>query len=79
MQFILWMLPFLGFALVALYVGYVAYETRHEKERASHAPPPGPDPVIELEAINTELARLATQTRKSLENARNAMQKGLKG
>ena len=73
------MLPFLGLALVAVYVGYVAYQTKDTKERAAAAPPPGPDPVIELERINTELSRLAVQTRKSLESARDAMAKGLKG
>lgn len=73
------MLPFLGIALVALYAGYLAYQTKEARETVARAPPPGPDPVIELERINTELSRLAVQTRKSLESARDAMAKGLKG
>lgn len=73
------MLPFLGIALVALYVGFVAYQTKEARQNVARAPPRGPDPVIELERINTELSRLAVQTRKSLESARDAMAKGLKG
>lgn len=73
------MLPWTGLALAALYTGYVAYQTHEERARQAGAPPRGPDPVIELERVNTELARLAVQTRKSLESARDAMAKGLKG
>lgn len=74
------MLPFVGFALVALYAGYVAYEAAQARERARLAPAPvGPDPVEELARINTEISRLATQGRQSLERARETMQRGLRG
>lgn len=75
------MLPWLGVALVALYIGYVAYEASQAREQARLAMPAsaGPDPVEELERINTEISRLATQGRQSLERARDTMQRGLKG
>lgn len=75
-DFALWMLPFLGFALVALYVGYVAYEAKLARD----APKPdlGPDPIHELEAVNTELARAVTQARVTLEHARDAVHKGVR-
>lgn len=73
------MLPWTGFALVALYAGYVAHQASRAREAAVGAPAPGPDPVEELERINTEMARLATQGRQSLERARDAMRSGLKG
>lgn len=72
------MLPFVGFAMVALYVGYVAYDARQMREAAALAPPP-PDHVGELERINTDLSRQAAQARKTLESARDAMQRGLRG
>jgi hypothetical protein len=72
------MLPWLGLALVALYAGYVAYDTRRIREETSIAPA-RPDPLIELERINTEIARLAAQSRKTLEQTRDAMQRGLRG
>lgn len=75
----LWLLPWLGIALAVLYAGYVAYEASVERERAANAPAPGPDPANELERINTEISRLATQSRKTLESARDAMQRGLRG
>jgi len=68
-----------AFALVVLYVGYAAYEASVAREAARNAPPPGPDPVLEMERLNTELSRLATQSRQTLENARDATRKGLKG
>ncbi|HUR68134.1 MAG TPA: hypothetical protein VM370_02730 [Candidatus Thermoplasmatota archaeon] len=77
--FTLWMLPWLGIALAILYAGYVAYQAREAREEAALAPPPGPDPADELERINTELARIATANRKTLEAARDAMRAGLKG
>lgn len=75
------MLPWVGIAFAILYAGYVAYDARRAREAAALAPThaPGPDPVDELERLNTEIARLATQTRKSLDDARDAMQRGLKG
>lgn len=75
----LWMLPWLGVALAILYAGYVAYEAAQAREAAAVAPPRGPDPVVELERVNTEMARLATQARKTLENARDSMRRGLEG
>ena len=69
------MLPFVGFALVALYAGYVAYETQ-ERRRALAAKPLLPDPALELARINTELARAATGARRLLEQARDAVQRG---
>ncbi|HWH08629.1 MAG TPA: hypothetical protein VNX21_05470 [Candidatus Thermoplasmatota archaeon] len=69
------MLPFVGLALVALYVGYVAYETK-ERRRLLSAQPPLPDPAEELARINTELARAATGARRTLELARDAVQRG---
>ena len=56
----------------------MAYETRNAREAAARSPPP-PDPLPELERINTELARIVVQNRKTLEAARDAMQRGLKG
>jgi len=73
---VVFMLPFLGFALVALYAGYVAYQAK--EARARPRPEPGPDPALELEAINTELARGVTQARRSLEAARDAIRKGVR-
>lgn len=78
-HFVLWMLPWFGIAAAILYAGYVAFQAREAREEAAIAPPPGPDPAEELERINTEIGRLAAQTRKSLESAREAMQHGLKG
>lgn len=72
------MLPFLALAIVALYVGYVAYDTRRLREEQALAGPM-PDHVGEMERINTEIARLVTQSRQSLEAARDAMQRGLRG
>lgn len=72
------MLPWTGFALVALYVGYVAYDARRLRETATAAPP-RVDPIHELERVNTELALVATHSRQSLERARDAMQRGLRG
>lgn len=69
------MLPFVGLALVALYVGYVAYETQ-ERRRALAAQPVLPDPALELARINTELARAASGARRTLEQARDAVQRG---
>lgn len=69
------MLPFVGLALVALYAGYVAYETQ-ERRRALAAQPKLPDPVEELTRVNTELARAATGARLLLEQARDAVQRG---
>ena len=77
-DFAIWMLPFVGLALVALYSAYVAYDTRRLSEEAERAGP-APDHVAEMERINTELARLATQSRQTLEAARDAMQRGLRG
>lgn len=80
LHFVVWMLPWIGLALVAIYAGYLAYQASQAREEAAHAPRVArPDPVEELERINTELAKLAVQTRKSLENAKDAMSKGLKG
>ena len=69
------MLPFVGLALVALYAGYVAYDTQ-ERRRALAAQPVQPDPAEELARINTELARAATGARLLLEQARDAVQRG---
>lgn len=74
-EFVLYMLPFVGFALVALYVGYVAYETQVARERARLAPQLS-DPIHELERVNTELGRAATAARLTLENARETVRKG---
>ena len=73
------MLPWIGIALALVYAGYVAFQTREERERIAVAPPPGPDPADELERINTDISRLATSSRKTLEAARDAMRSGLKG
>lgn len=74
------MLPWLGFALIAVYAGYVAYEASQAREKARLAPArAGPDPVEEIERINTEISRLATQSRQALERARETMQRGLRG
>lgn len=72
------MLPWLGIALAVLYAGYVAYEADVARKDAANAPPPGPDPADELETINTEISRLATQARKTLEASRDAMRSGLR-
>lgn len=72
------MLPFLGLAFVALYAGYASYDTQRLREAKALAGPE-PDHVAEMERINTEIARLATQSRRSLESARDAMQRGLRG
>ena len=77
--FLLWMIPWVGIALAILYGGYVAYEASLAREVAASAPLPGPDPVLELERINTEIGRISANTRKSLESARDAMQRGLRG
>lgn len=72
------MLPWTGIALAILYAGYVAYDTRNAREAAALAPPRGADPAEELERINTEIARLAAQTRKTLEGARDAVKQGVR-
>lgn len=72
------MLPWIGFALVALYSGYVAYETSQTRRRAREAPvDTSPDPVLELERINNEIDRLATSARMTLESAREAVRRGV--
>lgn len=78
-HFVLWMLPWIAIAAAILYAGYAAYKTRETRERIAHAPAPGPDPLDELERINTEMSRLAAQSRQTLESARDAMQRGLRG
>lgn len=79
-DFTLWMLPWTGIAIAILYAGYVAYEAARLRDENERAPiPTGPDPADELERINTEIAKLATQSRQTLEGAREAMSKGLKG
>lgn len=79
-EFPLWMLPWIGIAIAVLYAGYVAYDAARVREEKEREPAfTGPDPALELERINTEIARLATQTRQSLESARESMRKGLKG
>ena len=72
------MLPFVGFAMVAVYAAYVAHDTRRLREAAALAPAP-PDHLAELEQIHTELSRQASQARRTLESARDAMQRGLRG
>lgn len=72
---VLAMLPFAAFALVALYAGYLAYETQ-ERKRVLAAQPVLPDPADELARINTELSRAATAARRTLEQARDAVQRG---
>lgn len=76
--FLLWMLPWLGLALAILYAGYAAWDASRKRERLA-ATPPGPDPLIELQKINTDLARVATHSRQSLERTRDTMRSGLKG
>ena len=79
-EFMLWMLPWTGIAIAILYAGYVAYDAARVREEVASRPAhAGPDPVDELERINTEISKLATQTRQSLESARESMRKGLKG
>lgn len=74
-EFVIYMLPFLGLALVALYCSYVAHETSIARERARLAPVL-PDPIHELERINTEIGRAATAARLTLESARESVRKG---
>lgn len=76
--FALWMLPWIGIALAVLYAGYVAYESRVAREQAALAPTP-PDHVGELRHVNAQLTALATESRESLDRARDAMQRGLRG
>ena len=73
------MLPFLGLAFAALAIGYMSYRNGVAREAAARAPPPGPDPADEVTRVNTEIARQLAQGRLSLERARDAMQRGLKG
>jgi hypothetical protein len=75
--FALWMLPFAALAGFAVFIGYLAWDAARAKERAALAATAGgPDPVLELERINTELARAATTARLTLEAAREAVRKG---
>lgn len=71
------MLPFVGLAAVAFYAGYVAYETKQVRARRALIPV-GPDPRFELEQINAEIERLAADSRKHLDSARDAMRQGLR-
>jgi len=78
--FVLWMLPWIAIAAAIVYAGHAAYQAKLAREEAAAAPVvAGPDPADELERVNTELAKLATQTRQTLESAREAMRRGLKG
>lgn len=77
-EFVLWMLPWVLIAAAVIYAGYAGYQASLARQQAL-PPRTGPDPVDELARVNTELARVATQARKSLEGAREAFQHGLRG
>ena len=74
-DFTLWMLPFAGFAAVAAFIAYLAYQAQEARERAAREPQ-GPDPVLELERVNTEIARAATAARQTLEATRETVRRG---
>lgn len=74
-DFALWMLPWAAFAAVAAYVAYVAWQAQEARERAAREPQ-GPDPALELERVNTEIARAATSARMTLEQARETVRRG---
>lgn len=78
LEFVLWMLPWVAIAAAVIYAGYAGYQASLARQQS---PPPdaGPDPVDELARVNTEISRLATQARKSLESARDAFEHGLRG
>jgi len=78
-DFLLFMLPFLGVAALAVWIGFEAWRAREARAQAAHRPPPGPDPADELERLNTETARLLAQSRLTLEATRDTLRRGLRG
>ena len=78
LSFVLWMLPVAAIAGLVVFIGYLAYAASLAKERAAERAlqPPGPDPILELERVNTELARAAASARLTLEAARETVRKG---
>lgn len=78
-DFLLFMLPFLGVAAIVLWIGFEAWRTRELRAQAALQPPPGPDPADELERLNTDTARLLAQSRLTLEATRDTLRRGLRG
>lgn len=73
-------LPFVAFALAALYVGYLAYQTSQERARVKAAPPAsGEDPIRELSRLNAEVAESLGRARRTLEETRATLQRGIRG
>ena len=78
--FVLAMAPFVAFAFLVLYIGYLAYQNQQARDEVARTPPvTGPDPTLELSRLTTEIARQLAQGRVTLERARDAMHRGLKG
>jgi hypothetical protein len=61
-----------------VWIGYLAYTASLAKKDAAEFATEhhGPDPVLELERVNTELARSATNARQTLEATRETVRKG---
>lgn len=74
-EFAAWMAPWAAFAAIALYCGYLAWQAHEAREKAA-LEPRGPDPLHELERINTEIARAAASARLTVEQARDAVRRG---
>jgi hypothetical protein len=74
-DFLVWMSPWAAFAAIALYVGYVAWQAQEARENAA-LEPRGPDPIVELERINTEIGRAATAARLTIEQTRETVRRG---
>lgn len=69
----------LGLAAVALWIGYLAYQTRVARLNAPPPPPPGFDPVQQLRDANVEIGAQLAQARGRLEQARDTLKKGIRG
>lgn len=68
----------LGMAFASIYVGYLAYQARVAREQASTSVR-GPDPIVELSRVNEQVQRELAAASATLERARDAVQRGVRG
>jgi hypothetical protein len=76
--FVLWMLPWLAVGGIAVWIGYLAYAASIARTEAAVLAQrqAATDPLLELERVNTELARAATTARQTLEATRETVRRG---
>ncbi|MEA3200448.1 MAG: hypothetical protein QOE90_1876 [Thermoplasmata archaeon] len=73
------LVPFALLAASGFWIAWEVWRAGELRRELAAAPPPGPDPALELERLNTETARALAQSRLTLEAARDAVRRGLKG